>query len=81
MKIVGAPVLPHDKMNLVSKTFLKETRLTEDFMDVKDFFYNIGKSFCVSTVMDSKDYRLQLFNIFNSFVDHEYTTLYLSRHG
>jgi len=40
--------------SLVRKSYLRDTKLEEDFMDVKDFFYNVGKSLCMATVMEDK---------------------------
>lgn len=49
-------------------------------MEMKDYFYNVAKSLCVPTVMDhGKDLRPQFFALFYSFIDCEYTTLYLSK--
>ena len=39
------------------KAALRETLLNKEFMEIKDFFYNIGKSICIPTVMESKVYR------------------------
>jgi hypothetical protein len=58
---------------------LKETLLKEDFMDVKDFFYNIGKSICIPTVMESKELRPKLLSIFLSFIDNEYSQLHFAK--
>jgi hypothetical protein len=58
---------------------LKETQLKEDFMEVKDFFYNIGKSICMDTVMDSKEYRPKFIAVFTSFIDNEYSQLHFSK--
>jgi hypothetical protein len=48
-------------------------------MDVKDFFYNLGKSLCISTILESKDYRSQLMSIIFGFIDYEYSTLHFSK--
>ena len=50
-------------------------------MDAKDYFYNIGKSLDIPTIMESKIYRAELFEIFYSFIDAEYQTLFLSKRG
>ena len=69
-----------DKSSLVAKAYSRDSLLQEDFMDVKDFFYNISKSLCIATVMENgKDLRPRLFSLFYSFIDCEYTTLYLSK--
>ncbi len=60
--------------------YLKDSCLTDDFMDVKDFFYNIVKSLCISTILDSKDYRARFVQILFDFIDKEYTPLHFSRH-
>ena len=59
---------------------LRETNLREDFMDVKDFFYNVGKSLCIATILESKDFRGQFMAVFFNFIDYEYTPLHFSRH-
>jgi hypothetical protein len=50
-------------------------------MDMKDFFYNIGKSLCIGTILENKEYRSQLMYIFYNFVDYEYSALYFSRNS
>lgn len=50
-------------------------------MDMKDFFYNVGKSLCISTILESKDFRGQFMAVFFSFIDCEYTPLHFSRHS
>ena len=59
----------------------RETNLHEDFMDVKDFFYNVGKSLCIATILESKDFRGQFMAVFFNFTDCEYTPLHFSRHS
>ena len=62
--------------SMVMTAYLSETKLEEDFMDVKDFFYNIAKSLCMQTVFENKKLRLQFFNeLFYPFIENEYTTL------
>jgi len=51
----GGPCRSDD--TLIGRAHSKETRLCDDFMDVKDFFYNVGRSLSIPTVMESKSYR------------------------
>lgn len=67
--------------SLLIKSFLKESLLNDDFMEVKDFFYNVGKSLDIGTVMESKILRPLLFSLFYNFIDAEYTVLYLSKNN
>jgi len=48
-------------------------------MEIKDFFYNIGKSICIPTLMESKVYRPRFLALFMNFIDHEYSTLHFSK--
>lgn len=57
---------------LIGRAFTQGTKLDEEFMDAKDYFYNIGKSLDIPTIMESKIYRAELFEIFYSFIDAEY---------
>ncbi len=50
-------------------------------MDMKDFFYNIGKSLCVKTILENKEYRSKLMHDFYNFVDNEYSVLHFSRNN
>jgi len=45
-------------------------------MDMKDFFYNFGRSLCISTIFDRKDFKEKLMSVFFDFVDFEYTPLH-----
>lgn len=49
-------------------------------MDVKDFFYNVVKSVCISTVMERKELRPRFLDIFYSFIDNEYAPLHFHKH-
>jgi hypothetical protein len=57
MKLLSPEKPTQDCGNLVKQAYFKETCLKEDFMDVKDFFYNITKSLCIHTVFDTKTLR------------------------
>ena len=65
--------------SLVKQAFNEATNLGEDFMDVRDVFYNFGKSLDIPTVMEAKQYREGLLTIFYEFLDAEYSPLFLSR--
>lgn len=61
---------------MVLTAYLSETKLEEDFMDVKDFFYNLAKSLCMQTVFQDKKLRSRFFSeLFYPFIENEYTVL------
>ena len=61
------------------QAFVRETNLREDFMDVKDFFYNFGKSLDIFTILENKDYRPHFMTLFYNFIDKEYSPLHFSK--
>ena len=67
--------------SMVYKSFIIETKLDDNFLEIKDFFYNIVKSLCINTVMSNVPFKEKLFSIFTSFIDNEYTTLFMVRHA
>ncbi|TNV87999.1 hypothetical protein FGO68_gene14880 [Halteria grandinella] len=70
------PVQNVSEKSMVLTAYLSETKLEEDFMDVKDFFYNIAKSMCMQTVFEDKKLRVKFFNeLFYPFIENEYTVL------
>lgn len=50
-------------------------------MDVKDYFYNLTKtvSYVLGYIMDNKTLKDQLFTIFFSFVNNEYSVMMLKK--
>jgi hypothetical protein len=42
---------------VIEKSYLRETNLDEDFIEVKDFFYNLSKGIDVSALMEDKELR------------------------
>ena len=56
MQLLGI-ISPKIDDKIEKKAALRETLLNKEFMEIKDFFYNIGKSICIPTVMESKLYR------------------------
>jgi hypothetical protein len=63
-----------DQNDLSIKSYLKEARLNDPYMEIKDVFYNLSKSLqkCIDVVMDNKLLKEKLFEVFYSYIDHEY---------
>ena len=65
-----------------SNAYLKDTQIDEQFLETKDFFFQICKSISsvlTSCILSQKRLREPVFNMFYTFVDTEYTPLHQQR--
>lgn len=65
--------------DLLIDSYLKETKLSDDYMEMKDFFYNLTKSICIESILSSNSLKTQFFTHLYSFIDLEYNLLYFSK--
>lgn len=80
MQLLGI-TSPKIDISVEKKAVLRETLLNKEFMEIKDFYYNIGKSICIPTVMESKVHRPRFLALFMNFIDNEYAALHFSKHS
>ena len=70
--VTSSPISDQEDLSLVNQSFLRETTLSEDFIEIKDFFYNLAKGLCMDTIMANKSLKANFFEMLYDYLDHEY---------
>ena len=69
------PVVSSDMM---TQTYLRDTLLEEEYLEVKDFFYQLtkGLSGALGSILPQKELREPIFDVFFGFIRHEYNQVF-----
>ena len=69
---------PLESSDLMSSTYLRDTKLEEQYLEVKDFFYQLTKALsgALGTILPRKELREPIFNVFFGFIRHEYNQVF-----
>jgi hypothetical protein len=69
---------PIESTDILSNGYLKDTRLDETYLEVKDFFYQLTKALsgALSTILPLKELREPVFDVFYGFIRHEYNQVF-----
>jgi hypothetical protein len=80
MKLIMSKVdkTPMEATDILSEGYLKDTRLDETYLEVKDFFYQLTKAIsgALTTILPLKELREPMFDVFYGFIRHEYNQVF-----
>lgn len=69
---------PLEATDILSEAYLRDTKLDEDYLEVKDYFYQLTKSLsgALGTILPLKELREPIFDVFYGFIRHEYNQVF-----
>ena len=70
--------------DILDRTYIKDTSLTPDSLEARDFLHQLGKSLAGAlspAIMPFKQLREPVFDVFFSFIHQEYDKLFVRSNG